>query len=581
MAVRPDLYAAFYEFANELDPTIGHYLEGLHNKLVSNVMEIAPKKRNEHVKWAADTYDKMINGMMSPMQIMDILIKIQAAMAAYSQFVHGDVEGFPIEKVLAMSNNERYARAQAYVRQISRLSLTHGRPEDRAPFQKLPMMDFLSYYWNDARNGLNNEISMIRRIRGKISEGNDAMNGVGGEPPGGSGGGEPPNTGTGWAGEAIPEPKAPDWKNVGKGFGGAAGLILFTMVAQMFTRMWEDKVRGTQETPLDAGLDLKSKEGLKQAAAYMGSYAFTSPADQLLQNHPLTRPILFAASNIWSKSKVKRVDIPLTKEATDFATTAAFVSDYLQLGVSPTPAQVRALLQSISYTMLPMPINGFNHIGKLLGFDDPITRAWDSVTGTFDPAFKGRTFILDKQIGQWKDQHAEDAPKEMIASLDQIQKQINPDPVNVPRGTTNQIKFAENGGDWTKPPLSEFEWRDIMNRAPQLGLTEAGRTSKDQTQIDKALDWTNDQNAHTLRDKNVPVNEATLYGAHKLGAEKYSELHKTPANEKAKTVLGQSDYASNPEIAAHKTVGQVKKHYADRMTEASKNLTLQTSNNED
>jgi hypothetical protein len=544
-----------------------------------------PKKGSHGLQITNGAYEKMVNGLMSPMQIMDVFIKVQAAIACYSQFISGDVEGFPLEKIMKMSPKERYAAAQGYVSQISRLSLTHGRPEDRAPFQKIPGADFLSYYWNDARNGLNNIISQYRKGKAHVFDLNEHMGDSGGgfnNNFGGGGVGKPP-TGPG-ADKAAPEGpdrKAANVRASQKSFNAAAGIILATSVCQMFVRMWEDKTRGNQETPLDAGLSLKTAADRKAAAEYVASYLSTSIADQFATNHPLGRAVLFAASNVWQKSKTKKVDIPITKELSDFATTATYLSDYLSMGVSPTRAQVMAILHSESYLMYPTPLNGVNHLGKMFGFDDPIMSMWNSATGVFDPSVTGTADKLHAEINQWKEQHGESAPKEFVAQLDKIQQQISQDPVNVPHGTADQIKYAENQGDWTKPPISAPKWNDIMDRAPQLGLTEGGRTAKDQTQVDKALKWENEQNAQTLGAKNVPVNEATLYGAHKLGAEKYAELHNTPGDQKAKSVLGPEDIKANPEIAPLKTVGAVKQHFQTRTSEAAKNLTLQTSNSED
>ncbi len=594
MLARPDLAAGFYNFAAELDPTIGHFMEGLQNKLTSNVMEIVPKKgilpRLDPLK---NLHKLVTDGLMSPMQIMDVLIKVQAALASHSQFMAGDVEGFPIERVKAMPDKEQYERAQAYARQISRLSLTHGRPEDRAPFQKNPGADVLANYWNDARNVLNNEISQGRKIKWELQKAKKALlpeSSAGGEPPKKpptnalgqtSNPFDPDGTGGNYQKEGPADPNARDWKAAGAAFKGAAGIAMATMVYAMLARIYSDNLRGNQTTPLDENFDFKSKKGIEDFAEYMGQYMLTSPADQLMMVTPLSRQVGWSAQNMWEKSKTKRVDIPITKTLSDFATTAAYLNDYLQMGVGPTQAQVRAMLDTESYLVMPIPVNGFYKL----------RRFWDNMD--LPTAKAGSADKLKAQIQNWKDQHGGDpAQKSLVASLDHIDAQLGPKSEAIPQGTADSIKYAESQGKWSKatPNLYGFtadQWSHITKAAPELGLTEDGRVSKDSLQQDLAMEWALHDNARQLSDRHLSVSESSLYAVHKLGIDNFEKMSKAPADAKIKTVFGAGLLEKSPEFADFKTVGQVKNYLNKKVNEGRKaveagnKLTSPTANNED
>lgn len=589
MMARPDLWAGFYNFASELDPTIGHFLEGLQNKLTSNVMEIAPKKGMPIVSSMKDIHTKMISGLMAPMQIMDVFIKVQAALSSYSQFMAGDVADFPSEVVKAMPEKEQHERAQAYVRQISRLSLTHGRPEDRAPFQKNPGADMLANYWNDARNVLNNQLSQGRRVGWEMSKAKDAL-------AGGSGGSEPPKKPpTNALGETsnpferegindrykVEDPHERDWKAAGAAIKGAAGIALATMTYAMIARMYSDWLRGNQATPLDENFDFKSAKGVADFGGYMASYMLMSPPDQLMMSTPIARQVGWSAQNIWEKSKTKRVDLPITKTMSDFATTVAYLSDFLQMGVGPTQAQVRAMLDTESYLMVPIPVNGFYKLRKF--FDGMDLQSHQKSTGD----------RLKQQIHDWNELHVGDpSKKDFVAQLDKIDVQLGPKSEAIPDGTADSIKYAESEGKWSSATpnvygFTEDQWSHMTKAAPELGLTEKGRVSKDSLQQDLAMDWALHDNARQLSEKHLQVNESSLYAVHKLGIDNFEKLSKAPADAKIKSVFGPDVFDKFPEFAEFKTVGQVRNYLNRKMNEGRRaveggnKLTSPTANNED
>ncbi len=180
------------------------------------------------------------------------------------------------------------------------------------------------------------------------------------------------------------------------------------------------------------------------------------------------------------------------------------------------------------------------------------------------------------------------APKELVAQAEALHKQLAPQTVTVPPEARDAIKMAESGGQWNKPDglygFTESNWKSIMKSAPELGLTDAGRTSKDATQQEKAIDWSMKDDAGRLAEKDLPVNSLTLYGAHKLGVENYEKVYNAPADTKVKTVLGDA-LKDHPDLSSFKTIGQVKSYLSNAVEKgrrtAQNDLTSESSKKED
>lgn len=566
MFSHPHLWAGFYDFANDLDPTIGHFLEGLQNKVTSVVHDLVPSKsRVPGLSPFKATHKFMVSKMMAPMALADIHLKVMGAVTSYSQFMAGDAEGWPLEKVMALSEKERHEQAQAYARQVSRLSLTHARPEDKAPFQKFPLTQFFANYWNDLRNVLNNEINQGRKTKYAMTKGIEA--------------GKQGNT----------------KESLGY-FGTAAGIVMATMVFATLGRWYSDKLRGIQQTPDQWPLDLRSKEGLKDAAEKMGYYSLMSPADQMFSVEPIVRETFFAA-NMPDKiirgyvDKTKTVQLPITKELSDVATAGNSLADVVQSANSLSEflfflrnldnKETKAILNAESYLGIPMPVNAYS---KLMRF---LERPLNSPEQILPAALEK----LHKTVAEFNanpPQHLDLQPK-FVAQLKDVEKQVAPMAVQVPPAMPDILKYAMSGADWSKPNgifgFSRDQWSDIQKSAPELGLTSIGRISKNTEQQEKAATWLLHDDAQKLAVREVPVREDTLFGAFRLGIRPYEALYKAPNDSKTKTVLGQEILDKNPDLANLKTVGQVKSFLLNQLDKAARarehKLTLSSTNTED
>lgn len=585
MTATPHLWGAYHDFAAELDPTIANAGAQIQNKITSTVHDIIPKKGETPIgamnKW-------MANKMMAPMAFADVHDKVIGAMAGYSQFMSGDAENWPIEKVQALDETARHQAAQAYVRQLSRLSLMHGRPEDRTPSQKNPMAGFFSNYWNFFRNVLNNQINVGRRATWATRSGISSVRAglaAGGSGDGGGNGGNGP-------GRSVDEMRngkgggdgssaGSNFKDAAGHFGSAASMVAFATIIATMGRWYSSKLRGKDDTPDKwEGLDLKSAKGIADASERMGSYMLMSPIDQGLGAMPFVRDVTYAANQpdkvirgLVDKEKV--VQIPIIKQLSELATginslresaqTARNLSEFLHIISNLDNKETRALLDDTAYFGIPWPVNAYSKIMRVLEL--PLNQPTDIPQTAYNK--------LHKEIMSYNlNPNKEVTSPEFHAQLEDINQKIAPKAVTIPDGMSDVMKYANSGADWSKPDgimgFSKDQWNQIKTAEPGLALTDAGRIAKNTNQQERAMDYFLHDTAQTLTAKDVTVDKAALLGSFKLGVDKYADLAKAPNDTKVKTVLSSDDLAKNPELSQFKTVGQVKNYFNNQSAEASK-----------
>ncbi len=548
----------FIDFAGEIDPTIKDHMANIEDSVAASIHNLMPSANVHPSLGPMRRAQEMINnaGMMG-MSKLDEAIKVITALSAYRQFAEGDVEGFTKERIAKMSDEEIHMRSIDYARQISRTSLTHSKLTDKAPFQNLPVIGKLfARFWNDQRNEINLALSVGRKFKNSVKEVASGLS----------------------EGDSV---------KTRRGVKGAAALVGTMMLYGTIKKLFEDRVRGKEGwgNPWDRNFDFNSVTGLKDAAAYTTKYMLMAPGELAFEALPIWRTIKYAADKPDHRLNpdIKTAQEPFVKIESDMATTFNAISDMLVLDQHPglNADQFKAALYTLSYVTGGFPVAGpYKFAGYLDAIKDwKSKRQFQLNAGTIE--------MLKGEIG-----HYEAAPPpgvsddfmEQLKELSDIKLTPKDSRNDIPKGSDQINKHADNGGDFRNPAFSESKWNDLMASAPELGLTENGRTAKDQSQVDKALKYENEHNARSLGDKNIPVNAETLYGAHKLGADKYAELHAKPANEKAKSALGPEHLKNNPDLAGLKTVGQVKSQFKAKVDQGRKsyeNLTLQTSNNED
>lgn len=139
-------------------------------------------------------------------------------------------------------------------------------------------------------------------------------------------------------------------------------------------------------------------------------------------------------------------------------------------------------------------------------------------------------------------------------------------------GYLSALRGAESSGnDAARNPNSsatgryqftEGTWNDLMRQNPQLGLTPDGRT--DPEQQDRAIKVFTANNAKQLSRSGIPVNQASLYAAHFLGAGGASNALSKPDQTPMAAVVDQQTLQANPFLQGM-TVGDFKQWTAQKM----------------
>jgi hypothetical protein len=577
----PHLWGAMLQESIRLDPTIGSVVEHIQNQVSSMIFQIGPNKEKlPFLSPMKDANDWMVRKMMAPVSLAEITDKVVGSLAAYRQFMSGHADNWPMEKVQALNPTERDQQATAYVRQVSRLSFMHTQPEDKSVFQKHPAAQPFAFFWNYFRNVLNNQISEYRQAKWAGKAGTRLL----GESGKGGLFGEGGNA-----------------KDAAGSFTTAAGLVAFSVIMASIGRWYAAKVRGKDETPDDWDWKgITNPQGRQELLDKTANYMFTSPVEQFFTSVPGVRDIYHAEEQpdriIRGKvDKEKDVNLPITRAMTDLATGAHTIhdswnqaetmSEFFQYLTNLDNKETGALLRDTSY-FFPWPVNAYSKLMRSL--DIPLNSPTEVPKAALDALDDNLGNFLDRQKGP----KALQIDGKFVSEAEAIKKSIAPKTVQIPNDMTDTMKFAMSGADWSKPDgiygFTPDQWREVQKSAPDLGLTSAGRISKDTTQQEKAMDWFLHEAGQNLAQRDIEVNGKSLYGAFKLGVDKYEALAKAPNDAKVKTVLGQETLMKNPDLLEFKTVGQVKNYLSNQYNKAheatrpiSAKLTPPTANAED
>lgn len=541
-------YFGFKQFAESLDAS----LRGNSNEVadtISSTFYNALPSRNLYPKLAPlqRGLEATSKAAMGVVQVVDDVLKTIVARASFNQFLAGDVEDFPLERVQKMSKQEQYIHASRHAAQMSDLTLTRGHKAlDRSAWAKNPRLEFLSYFMNDARQTFNNQMAMGRKVKWKTKD-------------------------------AYRKFKEGDYEGAKKSAVGAAGVMMTLFIASAIGRLYEEKLRG-QPNPFDNDYDWHTLEGQEQAAKDFTAWFVTAPLDIWSMSTPLVREVHFAADVSNQRKSTKKVGIPITDVLTAVATTYNALKELLigdREGLNEQ--QVKQFMLSIGY-MIPggAPTGAIYKLKKgIEGLSEvPV-----------NPELVNSQEELKQEIQEYQKNPPEGASNELMEDLEKLSAQLTPKINEVPPDATQVLKFAMSGGDWTKKDpnssaaglfqFTEERWKEMMILAPELGLTENGRVSKDPLEQELAVEWSSQQHTNDLIEAGVPVDMTSILGSHLLGSENYIKVHKAPANTKLKTVLGANSGFD------FRTVGQLKEYINQRLVEGRKLLTLTVGQTED
>ncbi len=540
-AANPTLWRQFFDFAARIHPPINEVRENLDSYAANAINRMMPKKNalNNPRERALNAISEF--GFSTLLGTVDQFNKTLVATAAYTQFISGDAPGYSMKDIANLTPAELDAKASQYASEVTELTQTHGSIQNLSPIQKNKFTKPLLLFYNDANNVHNAMKASARKAKYKFKESGD-------------------------------EASRGEWRKASKAAAGGVAGIMGTMMIYSLMKLYEKTTRG-QETPLtDMGDKSVVDVGLESAKFFL-----QEPVDTFWGSSPILRDMSFALD----RPGIEKVNVkfPFNKQYDDLGTTFLGLNAFLGLSEDEmTDEQMRAAIYSLGYMKPGFP-SAF--VYKYIMQPD-----WD--TPLIQP---GEWQQLSNRIGAWLEKHRDDEeiPAEFIKDLENIRNQIDPKLPETPDSSSaiDIIKQIESGAKWwAKNPNSsaaglyqftEGTWNDIMDRAPELGLTENGRISKDTSQQDKAMTWFTEQNIKSLQSAGIAITTESIYAAHFLGAEGAIKVLGASADTKLKTLVSDQVIEANG-FSKNMKVKDFKEWLENKTTAAQLHINQQAAN---
>lgn len=581
MAPLTGKFGEMIKISSELDPGIAAYREGIDDVTHSGVMEMLPKRRAISGKpyhflknlqeFAVNQYFKKVLGGV------DISMKTVTSVAAFMQFTNGDAPGYPISEISKMTPDQLYRQAQAYAAEISSLSLTSGTRLDRAPIQKNVTTKLAAKFWNDGRNSLNSNMQILRNSKYNIDK-------------------------------SIEKAKSGEMLEASLAFHDGTEAMMRLVTLSVLGMWFQLMARSIMSGYEDEEKNVITPYDHDTLATYLGRQGLSLGDELFAQHIPFMRDIVFALKTAGDRPDSLKVGGVLGNVMTDAAIAAYAGGEFaynLYEGLnlidafeSLTEKQFKALLNTSGFLVGGIPVNGAMKWYRWL--EEP-TPGEATIAPGLQPSIidqvieRAKQFIekydnskpLDElpeeeQMKELERQYDKDQLQQAVEEAKEIVKQLNPEePISeMTDNAYSVIKYAESSGVFHASPgttsaygFYQFvtgTWKNIMEKAPQLGLTLKGRTESVEQQ-EKAMRWLTEDNIKTLKKSKVPITLQTVYGAHHFGSTTYALIHKSPDRAKLKKLLGKEKFKditdANPWMIrdAIRTSGDLKEYLLKRL----------------
>lgn len=488
----------YYDIAENLHPDIKHTREDYENGIVDLFSNLIPTKKNilTPVKVARDFALEIGFGALGA---VDTFNKVVVVTAAYRQALNGDAPNIKVGD---------HEAAKRYASNIAELTQTHSNIRNKSPIQRNRNLKWMTYFYNDANNMLNNMISVTRKLKKQSKAAKDA---------------------------AL-EGRIKDAGLIAAG--GVAGVMGSMMIIATI-KIIENTLHGVKG-PFDDEEEDDPVEYAKKA----GKYFLQLNVDAVLDVIPLVRDINYASEKYWMKKKV--VDMPLDQTFGEFATTVSGLKKLLDFSEDArdiNPTEMKSLAMSFGL-LTHLPIEGFykTFLDERKGIMSEENEPW------FGETLKSIDNFIKKNDGEPKSP----VPQEFVDQVKDIRNdmvpasQITPE---VPENTLPTISQIVSKGKWdTQGPngevgiyqFTESAWETIRKEAPELGLTENGRLAKNPEQQERAMKWQTEKNSVELKNASIDSSEDTLLLAHILPIKSAIDVLKAPGDTKIKTMVGES-----------------------------------------
>ena len=546
-----DQFDQFVEIASTINPDIGFEMDGIDDTITKNQMEYTPssgmffKKHagQKRFTWWADSREKFVDTAFIMVRQMDKLNRLVATMAIAEQFTNGDIEGFPLEVIEKMSNEEQAKTMRSVVQQALDLTLTATSTADKAALQKIPVADIFVRYWNDRRAILNSTMSSTRRIGADFRESREEFK------------------------------KGNKKRSYEKAKQGSTKLVTLGL-ASGISKMWIDIIRGEDAPLIEEARKIKNATQFRNFLGQTVGYFVSAPVTETISMIPFADSVKYAVTNKYG-GDYRNVSLPILDVLIDFSTLGKAMTQQLEDAVRSVSRGKIPRTRNLSKTQKKALLASLGHMAGGL----PTNALYSYAGGIEDAVNSNRTarrWIKDfnRSVKSYIDTFGEDPEAQpFINDLQDFQKSLPQDPEYavklLPEDYKDTMKTVLSGDDWKKVDsqtgaagiyqFTEEKWNELMTLAPDLGLTENGRVSKDSSQQEMAFQYEIEQAAELLTSYELPVNEENLLGAHKFGLENYVNILASDPKATLQSVLGKGE-ANKPEFKDFKIVQSVRNY---------------------
>ena len=538
-------YGEYLNMAGQINPDIILEKDGIDNSVIKTSNDFIPAsttffknyktKSGETISKIRELQRDASDASFFLVRESDRFNKVLVTMATSEQFLNGDIEGFPIEKINKMSDAEKAKTLRSVVQQAIDLTLTASAPEDKTALEKNKVANLFVRYWTDRRSRLNTVLAQVDKIKGSIKRGENSK---------------------------------------------AASNMVMLGLASGTSAAFVNMIRNKEESIWEKLKKIEDQDDVADFAIDMGWNFLKAPVEQTLDVIPVVDSIKYQ-TELDIRSDYRNVSVPLFGVASDISMGIIATRDFLNMAIQSkslsksytmlSDVQKKALLTNAGYIVGGAPTNGMN-------------KALESLSS--GEVRRGGTFLADiiDELNQeikayekvFKD---EPEAKEFIQDLKEYQRTLPQSDSSqvVPENSMEVIREISSQGIWNKVDpdtgaagvfqFTEERWNEIMALNPDLGLTENGRVAKNFEQQERAMQWSLEDNTRSFMAYEVPVTITNLLGAHKFGFENYLTIFSSDGNKKLSEVLG--DQANNPVFKNFKTVKSVKEYLSREVRKIS------------
>ena len=526
ITANPHKYFEAVKLAATLNPDIGFEQDGidetttkhLHDYLDTDQVSLKSEKATKAVN-KFNKFKKFINQLgFSGLREMDRFNRVLTTLSTAEEFMNGDIEGYDLERLQGMTEKQKAKAMRSVIQQRSDLSLTASSIIDLSNVEKDKRSKMFTRYYVDLRSKINTTLATLDQSRQAFS-----------------------------AGDKL------------KAMIIYGRLASITGAAAASTEM----IRGLFSTSSDEDEDVTLLEKARNLLLTIPS----APVKVLTGSLPLVRDAEYAFSSTFGNRKT--VSTPLLGATTNIATAAAATRDVILDIVEGEDASVnrsqrKAIVHSLGYSVGGVPTGIVNKI--IDAIDNKEIEPGEALKTVIEQTHSLINGLFEKYEGDKSKQGLLEELKEYQAVLPQTDKSIDS---IIPPDIMETIQSSMSQGEWFKVDeetgaaglyqYTEEAWEDLMLTNPDLEITEEGRTAKDQSEQETAIEWEIENNALAFKSYGIPVNGETLLGAHKFGFDNFIAIYESKSSSKLNKVLG-AEYKDNPVFKGFKTVKAVKEY---------------------